>query len=1026
MIPVSLTIKGLYSYQQETTIDFTNLTQAGLFGIFGAVGSGKSTILEAISFALYGETERLNSRDSRSYNMMNLKTNEIMIDFTFTCGDCADTFRFTVSARRNLKKFNEAGAFERKAYILKDKWIPTELDAEKILGLSYDNFKRTIIIPQGKFQEFLQLKDAERVQMLKEIFSLEKFELSPKVSKLSKENELSVSNLQGQMHTLPVRDEQLIEDRKANIELLDKEVKDVTGHLKNKQAEEQFLQELKALFIDVNLKTIALKALQSKEKKMDELDRQIRAFERCEQVFKYPVENRNKLGQTITKQRADIEKLRGDKIAIAAAVASESDKVVELKDSYANRDLLLQKASQLEKVVSIKSLKENITALSTRVEKGDRAVKDEEQNLEGIKEQLTDLKSKIALAEKALPNTALLISVSNWFKAAEQLKINLKKTEQEVTQASDKASKAKTDIESKLKQLPAEITRVGFPSSLSVVKIEIDNLTSKYNQQLQSFKDEQNHLKLYQKLDEFAKGLSDESACPLCGSVHHPKVFSAANVTRDIEQKQVFIDNIENKKNYINTTLLHLSGIYSNYETYSLQYNQKQQELLKHKSELETYVAEFNFAGYTIEDYELVKKQQSEIEEKNIAIKKLREQQEDKDKKGEEATKKISAYKSGIEKFKTDKAQQEGQLETLKGQLLLLDLSIEMDKPVPELTKNVGALKTQYAQITKEFEQAEKALHENNKVLATLTGRVGELENQINSSVIQLAELNRLIKSLLITEGYQSEVDVEKILSIKLDITKDKQRVEAFRMELHTATIQLRESTAKGAGKEYNEAAHITLQQTIEGLSKELSDKTEKLVTKRFELQDLHERMQARQKLQQDLDKLTVRAENLKVLSNLFRSSGFVNYVSSVYLQNLINSANQRFYKMTRQKLMLELAEDNAFRVRDFMNNGEVRSVKTLSGGQTFQAALSLALALADNIQHLTKSKQNFFFLDEGFGSLDKEALAIVFDTLKGLRKENRIVGVISHVDETQQEIPVNLKITNDIERGSLVTKSWH
>jgi exonuclease SbcC len=108
------------------------------------------------------------------------------------------------------------------------------------------------------------------------------------------------------------------------------------------------------------------------------------------------------------------------------------------------------------------------------------------------------------------------------------------------------------------------------------------------------------------------------------------------------------------------------------------------------------------------------------------------------------------------------------------------------------------------------------------------------------------------------------------------------------------------------------------------------------------------------------------------------------------------------------------------------MNNGEVRSVKTLSGGQTFQAALSLALALADNIQHLTKSKQNFFFLDEGFGSLDKEALTIAFETLKNLRKENRIVGVISHIDEMQQEILVNLKIVNDLEKGSIVTKSWN
>jgi len=111
--------------------------------------------------------------------------------------------------------------------------------------------------------------------------------------------------------------------------------------------------------------------------------------------------------------------------------------------------------------------------------------------------------------------------------------------------------------------------------------------------------------------------------------------------------------------------------------------------------------------------------------------------------------------------------------------------------------------------------------------------------------------------------------------------------------------------------------------------------------------------------------------------------------------------------------------------VRDYLNGGKVRSVKTLSGGQTFQAALSLALSLADSIQQFTDSSQNFFFLDEGFGSLDKESLDVVFETLKSLRKENRIVGVISHVEEMQQEIDTHLRIVNDEETGSRVYRSW-
>ncbi|MGI9543593.1 MAG: SbcC/MukB-like Walker B domain-containing protein, partial [Cyclobacteriaceae bacterium] len=97
----------------------------------------------------------------------------------------------------------------------------------------------------------------------------------------------------------------------------------------------------------------------------------------------------------------------------------------------------------------------------------------------------------------------------------------------------------------------------------------------------------------------------------------------------------------------------------------------------------------------------------------------------------------------------------------------------------------------------------------------------------------------------------------------------------------------------------------------------------------------------------------------------------------------------------------------------------------TLSGGQTFQAALCLALALAENVKSLNQSEQSFFFLDEGFGSLDKASLSVVFETLKALRKENRIVGLISHVEELQQEVDIYLQVNHNKERGSLVSYSW-
>jgi exonuclease SbcC len=168
-------------------------------------------------------------------------------------------------------------------------------------------------------------------------------------------------------------------------------------------------------------------------------------------------------------------------------------------------------------------------------------------------------------------------------------------------------------------------------------------------------------------------------------------------------------------------------------------------------------------------------------------------------------------------------------------------------------------------------------------------------------------------------------------------------------------------------------------------------------------------------------DKLETRKANISTLTQLFKGSGFVNYVSSIYLRNLCESANKRFHRLTKNQLSLQINDRNEFEIIDYLNDGRSRSVKTLSGGQNFQVSLSLALALAESVQSLTNSEKNFFFIDEGFGTQDAESVNIVFETLSNLQKENRIVGIISHVEELQERIPKSLFIRKDLEKGSLV-----
>lgn len=176
--------------------------------------------------------------------------------------------------------------------------------------------------------------------------------------------------------------------------------------------------------------------------------------------------------------------------------------------------------------------------------------------------------------------------------------------------------------------------------------------------------------------------------------------------------------------------------------------------------------------------------------------------------------------------------------------------------------------------------------------------------------------------------------------------------------------------------------------------------------------------------MNEELKQVRNKLDNLKTLEGLFRAKGMVDFAASRYLRQILAHANQRFYSMTRHKLRLELSDDLRIMVRDYYHGGALRSVKTLSGGQLFQASLALALSLAEQIRSHRKGERDFFFLDEGFGTQDRESLIVVLDTLKALRSENRSVGIISHVEELQQEVNASLRIHLDPVRGSLIETS--
>ena len=177
MKPIKLLIKGLQSFEEEQEIDFQKLSEHGLFGIFGPTGSGKSTILDAITLAIYGDIVRIKgSQADRLEHLVNMNCNEMRVDFTFELGSHV----FQIIREMKLKK-TERVFSSKKQYLLKDGEIIADKDTQikseidNYIGLSMDDFTRSVVLPQGKFSEFLKLSGTDRRDMLERLFGLQKY-----------------------------------------------------------------------------------------------------------------------------------------------------------------------------------------------------------------------------------------------------------------------------------------------------------------------------------------------------------------------------------------------------------------------------------------------------------------------------------------------------------------------------------------------------------------------------------------------------------------------------------------------------------------------------------------------------------------------------------------------------------------------------------------------------------------------------------------------------------------------------------
>jgi len=1024
MIPIELTIQGLYSYQEKQTIDFTKLTAANLFGIFGSVGSGKSSILEAITFAIYGKTDRLNlSGDNRNYNMMNLKSDELLIDFVFETGKEQTGYRAVVQGRRNSKRFEDVKKLDRSVYQRKDgEWIPIEAtQLEKAIGLSYDNFKRTIIIPQGQFQEFLQLGNKDRTQMMKELFNLEKFEMYGKVAALEQRNNAQRQNLEGQLQQLGEVDPAQLAVLKEQLKQLNAQLKQQVDQLAEHQKKETEMSRLSELNKKLAQANSELTVLKQREPEFKALATKIARYEQCLLDFKPTLDTLGNSSKRIAEKEKQIElsekKLQTD----TAAIKNFETELGKLKPEYDKRDELKQKADELNRISRIKELDEQIHTQSVRLEKGAAVLKSATESVKLLQEGKRKLDQELKQEKEKLPDLKLLADAKAWHIASQ----NMQKQAQEIEKQCNRYQEEGKTVAENLQKLvdrisiPGVTARAEVDANEQVLKIHIEST----RKELKTIEKEAEEIRIKSKLQAFAEGLRDGTPCPLCGSLHHPNIYSTESSEEHGVTLKLLRESKEKEIEKINQFLFDLKDLDRQQKTQTTNLKEWSDKLTSHQEASTAHEKLFVWLKYR--DFSELQKSFQEAEILQASIKKRESENEILVQKLEKASTDEARFKEETDRIKNQIVIFQTERTTWKSQLRLLNL-MDFDLQTPVLIQQqIKALNDQYARIEKQFVSLSDQITQLNKQRDTLSGSLVANQKELEAERANHKELTQKLSEKLSQSKFETEKDIRDVLDLQLDLNKEKQQLNEFRERLAVIEKQAQQLQAEIGDRIYKAEEHAEMRAGIFQLTEQIRQQDQEVGKLNEKLKKLEKDLASQASLRKEMEFLNQRAENIKVMKSLFKASGFVNYISSVYLQNLCNAANDRFFQLSRQKLSLEITEDNNFQVRDFMNGGKVRSVKTLSGGQTFQAALSLALSLADNIQKITESNQNFFFLDEGFGSLDKESLSVVFETLKSLRKENRIVGVISHVEEMQQEIDIHLRINNNEEKGSIIHQSW-
>ncbi|MEY2300739.1 AAA family ATPase [Bacillus tropicus] len=1015
MRPIQLVMTAFGPYKQKEVIDFNDLGEHRIFAISGNTGAGKTTIFDAICYVLYGEASGEERSDTSMLRSQFADDNVYTsVELTFQLKGKRYEIKRQLGHKKQGNKTITGHAVELYEVIDEEK-VPavdrfhvTDVNkkVEDLIGLSKHQFSQIVMLPQGEFRKLLTSETENKEEILRRIFKTDRYKLMRELldqkrkqwkdvlQEKQKERELYFRNV----FKLPIRDGALLET------LVEQD------HVNTHQVVEALEQETAAYKAEVEQLQVE-QDVQTKQLK--DAETRFHAAKSVNEKF-IDLQQKNEKYNTLQENRTVIEMKE-----TSFKRAEQAKRLLPFEQWYEEAMQNEQKVESLLKQIIAK--KENITKSFELTQEKYEEVKNKEPERENAKklvQRLEELQLIIAsLAEKQL----------NLQKAEIQIE-KLKESMQNLDRQLEEHTNQKQLMSGELQQLERALEQyVDKVEELTNMREDAKVLKQAYDvwQEKQKFEKEketaftkmQEAVHAYENMERrwlseqagiLALHLHDGESCPVCGSTNHPK--KATEQSDAIDEKE--LNDLRDKKNIAEK--LHVQ-VEEKWNFYHHQYEQVIEEVKKrgYQSEelVETYSALVQKGKQLATEVNTLKA--SEETRKQIAVK-------------------IKSVEEKVDALQKQKREVETEQHRIEMDCMQLRTSYEHDKKnIPENLQTVQAWKVQFDQamhelrlMEDEWKKVQEAYqhwqNENIRIQAEQEGASTQFESAKSKKEETFTRFMKELEQSGFTD--QSTYKEAKLSDAEMEMIQ--KEIQSYYSSLEVLAKQIEELQGELKDKEYMDITalgeHIKDLEINLDIIKEKRQRAQSAVAY---ISDLHENIR---RIDEQIHEEEKAFQELVDLYEVMKGDNesrisFERYILIEYLEQIVQIANERLRKLSNGQFYLKRSERVEKRNRQSglgldvydAYTGQTRDVKTLSGGEKFNASLCLALGMADVIQAYEGGISiETMFIDEGFGSLDEESLTKAVDALIDLQKSGRFIGVISHVQELKNAMPAVLEVT--------------